>query len=134
MKDAADSFGFQSLAGADRLLFPWLDHVMTVMIEGGGAARATLRPEALICRTRLRNRVDFARFDALADVVNEWNSQSLSPTMALRLGGGPEDAGAEVLLYSMSLTGPGLSDEQLATVMSLAVETSVLAVSHLVER
>lgn len=58
-KEAADSFGFQSLADEDRLLFPWLDHLMTVTVEGGGAAQATLRPEAVVCRTRLRRRLDF---------------------------------------------------------------------------
>ncbi|AGS35180.1 hypothetical protein B841_08535 [Corynebacterium maris DSM 45190] len=132
-KEAADSFGFQSLADEDRLLFPWLDHLMTVTVEGGGAAQATLRPEALVCRTRLRRRLDFSAVDRVVDVLNEWNAQSLSPTMSMALGGDLDDGGVDLHLCSMSLTGPGLSDEQLATVMSVAVETSVLAVSHLLE-
>ncbi len=118
---AAESYGFHSYIGADRLVFPWRDHLVTVWLDDRD-------PLALVFDTDLRIMLEMGDIGELAPLVNEWNRERLGPTLSLRVG----DAG-EVTVHTRSslLVGTGLSDEQLAEAVRGAMETSLLAVTHL---
>ncbi|AGF72844.1 hypothetical protein A605_09210 [Corynebacterium halotolerans YIM 70093 = DSM 44683] len=118
---AAESYGFHSYIGADRLVFPWRDHLVTVYVDDRN-------PQALVFDTDLRIMLEMGDIGELAPLVNTWNRERLGPTLSLRVG----DAG-EITVHARSsiLIGTGVSDEQLAESVRGAMETSLLAVTHL---
>lgn len=118
---AAESFGFHSYIGADRLVFPWRDHLVTVWLDDRD-------PQALVFDTDLRIRLEMGDVHELAPLINSWNRERLGPTLSMRIG----DTG-EISIHARNslLIGTGLSDEQLAESVRGSMETSLLAVTHL---
>lgn len=118
---AAESFGFNCYVGADRLVFPWRDHVVTVYLDDR-------EPRALVFDSQLRASVPMGGIADLAAEINEWNRERLGPTMSLRVG---DDGRVLLRARAAVLVGPDLGDEQLADMVRGAMETSVLAVGTL---
>lgn len=118
---AAESFGFNCHIGADRLVFPWRDHVVTVYLDDR-------EPRALVFDSQLRGAVTMGEIAELAGEINEWNRERLGPTLSLRIG---DDGRVLVRSRAAVLVDQELGDEQLADIVRCAMETSVLAVGTL---
>ncbi len=120
---AAESFGFHCYVGADRLVFPWHDHIVTAYLDERNA-------QALVFDTELRNTIGMEHTGDLARTITAWNHERLGPTVSLRVG---DEAAVSLHARSSLLSGAGLTPEQLADFVRLSMETARLAVDHLIE-
>ncbi|SMG09848.1 Putative sensory transduction regulator [Corynebacterium pollutisoli] len=120
---AAESFGFHCYVGADRLVFPWHDHIVIAYLDERNA-------QALVFDTELRNTIGMEHTGDLARTITAWNHERLGPTVSLRVG---DEAAVSLHARSSLLSGAGLTPEQLADFVRLSMETARLAVDHLIE-
>ncbi|MDO5668873.1 MAG: YbjN domain-containing protein [Corynebacterium sp.] len=120
---AAESFGFHCYVGADRLVFPWHDHIVTAYLD-------ERNPLALVFDTSLRAQVGMEQTGFLARTITTWNHERLGPTMSLRVG---DDGSLSLHARSALLLAAGSTPAQLADFVRLSMETARLAVDHLVE-
>lgn len=119
---AAMSFGFHSLLGDSRLIFPWNNHLLTVFV-------ADADPPALRFESAMRTTMEFSDISSLAATINDWNHDRLGPTAQMRI---LDDSQVEIHARSFTLIGEGLSDEQLAEQVRLGIETTILLSRELV--
>ncbi|GAB2503977.1 YbjN domain-containing protein [Corynebacterium atrinae] len=119
----SEELGFHSYIGADRLVFPWRDHIVTAYLD-------ERNPNALVFDTDLRTSVGMEYTSQLARVITEWNRERLGPTMSLRVG---DDATVSLHARSSLLISRGVTDEQLTSFIKLAMETARIAVDYLAE-
>lgn len=119
----AEELGFHSYVGADRLVFPWRDHIVTSYLD-------ERNPTALVFDTDLRTTVGLEYTSELARVITEWNRERLGPTLSLRVG---DDATISLHARSSLLISRGATDEQLASFIKLSMETARIAVDYLAE-
>ena len=120
---AAEKFGFHCYVGADRLVFPWHDHLVTAYLD-------ERNPPALVFDTDLRNSLGMEHTTVLARTITSWNHERLGPTLSLRVG---DDGTVGLRARSCLLTGAGVSPDQLEDFVRLSMETARLAVDHLIE-
>jgi len=120
---AAESFGFHCYVGADRLVFPWHDHIVTAYLD-------ERNPPALVFDLELRATVGMEQTASLARTITTWNHERLGPTMSLRVG---DDGSISLHARSSLLIGAGLTPDQLADFVRLSMETARLAVDHLID-
>lgn len=120
---AAESFGFHCYVGADRLVFPWHDHIVTAYLD-------ERNPPALVFDTELRATIGMEHTGDLARTITAWNHERLGPTVSLRVG---DDAAVSLHARSSLLMGAGLSPGQVADFVRLSMETTRLAVDHLID-
>ena len=120
---AAESFGFHCYVGADRLVFPWHDHIVTAYLD-------ERNPPALVFDMDLRSTLGMEHTGSLARTITAWNHERLGPTLSLRVG---DDTSIGLHARASLLTGPGVTDGQLADFVRLSMETARLAVDHLIE-
>lgn len=123
MRQAAASFGFRSLAGTDRIVFPWNNHLLTVHLP-------EQEPPVLAFESTMRERLAFSDIAAVAATINSWNHDRLGPTASLTIGDNGE---IECHARSAVLIGVELSDEQLADHVRLGIETTILLARELVQ-
>ena len=119
---AAESFDFHAYVGADRLVFPWRDHQVIAYLD-------ERQPGALVFDTNLRLDAGMEDITELARVINNWNRERLGPTVSMRVG---DESQVSIHARSATLTGPGLTEQQLADVVRMSMETSRLAVDHII--
>ncbi|GAB3699701.1 YbjN domain-containing protein [Corynebacterium nasicanis] len=120
---AAETFGFHCYVGADRLVFPWHDHIVTAYLD-------ERNPPALIFDTELRATIGMEHTGELARTITAWNHERLGPTVSLRVG---DEAAVTLHARSSLLIGAGITPDQLADFVRLSMETTRLAVDHLIE-
>lgn len=120
---AAESFGFHCYVGADRLVFPWHDHIVTAYLD-------ERNPQSLVFDTQLRNTIGMEYTGDLARTITTWNQERLGPTVSLRVG---DEAAVSLHARSSLLSCAGLTPQQLADFVRLSMETARLAVDHLIE-
>lgn len=120
---AAEKFDFHCYVGADRLVFPWHDHLVTAYLD-------ERNPPALVFDTDLRTTLGMEHTAVLARTITAWNHERLGPTISLRVG---DDGKVGLHARSSMLIGTGVSAEQLEDFVRLSMETARLAVDHLLE-
>ncbi len=119
---AAESLGFHAYVGADRLVFPWHNHIVTAYLDEGS-------PGALVFDMDMRNSIDMGHTGALARTITAWNRERLGPTLSLRVG---DDTAVSLHARSSLLVDTGITRAQLADFVRLSMETTRLAVDHLI--
>lgn len=119
---AAEKFDFHCYVGADRLIFPWHDHLVTAYLD-------ERNPPALVFDTDLRSTLGMEHTAALARTITSWNRERLGPTVSLRVG---DDGEVGLHARSSMLTGAGVTSGQLEDFVRLSMETTRLAVDHLI--
>lgn len=119
---AAESFGFHAYVGADRLVFPWHDHIVTAYLDERS-------PGALVFDMDMRSTIGMEHTGALARTITAWNHERLGPTLSLRVG---HDTAVSLHARSSMLVDTGITDAQLADFVRLSMETARLAVDHLI--
>lgn len=120
---AAESFGFHAYVGADRLVFPWHDHIVTAYLD-------ERNPGALVFDMDVRTTIGMEHTGTLARAITAWNRERLGPTVSLRVG---DDTSVSLHSRTSLLTGTGVTDAQLEDFVRLSMETARLAVDHLIE-
>lgn len=126
---AVSSLGLQALYGEDRIVLPWVDHLL--VIRRTMPAQPTA-PALLTFHVVIRTRLPLTDLTDVCEVVNLWNQERLGPTLVMDVQGDLDDSQIQLVGRSAAVIDAGLSDEQLLNAVELAVETSVLVTQELI--
>ncbi|MBI9000813.1 YbjN domain-containing protein [Corynebacterium sp. CCM 9185] len=124
LEDVAAAVGacdYRFLHGSERLLLPWETHRVFVYI-------GRIDAPVLIAEGELRRTLDLSDINALAHSITDWNMKRINPTVMLSI---TDDGEVSVRFRTSLPIGAGATDEQLRTFIRTAMQSTELAVDHM---